>query len=96
MFMGSQVKRGSLFGRNILTWFEQIGHIAIHRALNAYLAPLGMAPSSVRTTADIVTSNLKTDRLKALVGFYEEYQGGLHLKPFLKELQATVRAGMLS
>ena len=38
-FMGSKLPNGS----KALTFFRQIGHIAIHRALNRFLKPLGMA-----------------------------------------------------
>ena len=92
MFMGSMVQRGSTFGRSLLTWFEQIGHIGIHRALNRYLQPLGMMASRTNPGRLIMSTFSKTDRLKALVQFYKEYEGGIHLQGFLAELQRTIKA----
>jgi hypothetical protein len=91
-FMGSLVKRGS----SILTPFLQIGHIQIHRALNRYLAPLGMAPSKLNRTVDIVRNFSKEERLRALVSFYRQYQSGAHYNAFIKEIRATLRAGLFS
>jgi hypothetical protein len=89
-FMGSLVPRGS----PILTFFRQIGHIAFHRALNRFLAPLGMAPSRANTGAQIIRNFSQTDRLKALVQFYKEYQGGAHFQGFMDELRQTIRLGL--
>lgn len=81
MFMGSMVKRGSLFGVNILTWFEQIGHIGIHRALNRHLASLGMARGNMSRVLYRATFS-KAQRLRALVRFYRQYQGGDIIRRF--------------
>ena len=92
MFMGSQVPRGS----SLQTPFQQIGHIAIHRALNRYLQPLGMMPSRANTSFDIVRNFSKEERLRALVNFYREYQGGTHYIGFIKEIRATIEAELFS
>ncbi len=96
LFMGSQVKRGSAFARQILTPARQIGHTGLHRALNRYLEPLGMAPSAMNTGRMIRATYSGTERLKALVGFYKSYQGGAHFQGFMDELTATLRAGLFS
>jgi hypothetical protein len=53
-----------------------------------------MAYSPTNPGRIIIASFNPTDRLKALVGFYKQYQGGIHLKGFLTELQATIKAGL--
>jgi hypothetical protein len=92
MFMGSQAPRGS----SLLTWFRQIGHISIHRAMNRFLQPLGMAHSRVNRTVDIVTNFSREERLRALVSFYRQYQGGAHYQGFIREVRAILRAGLFS
>ena len=90
VFMGSLVRRGS----SMLTPFLRIGHTAIHRALNRFLKPLGMAPSSANP-GWLIRLNFPrpAQRLAPLVEFYQQYQGGAHLQAFVTELLQTIRAG---
>ena len=88
-FMGSKLPNGS----KALTFFRQIGHIAIHRAMNRFLKPLGMAASKAKPGKEIIRAFSPTERLRALVQFYKEYQGGVHLPGFLEEVRTTIRSG---
>src|SRR5262249_20319192 len=89
-FLGSLVARGSA----VLTFFRQIGHIQIHRALNSYLKPLGMAPSRANPGWMIIDKFSRTERIKALMRFYKQYQGGAHYQAFMTELRQTIRLGL--
>ena len=90
VFIGSKVPRGDA----ILTPFLQIGHTTVHRAMNRFLAPLGMRPGAWYSGQVIRQSFSKSERLTALVDFYRSYQGGAHYQAFLTEMRYTLRNGL--
>ena len=87
------VKSGTALARAILTPLLKIDHRDLHRAMNAFLKPLGMAPSKGNSGRDIIKKFSNTIRWKALVQFYKQYEGGKHLKAFISELRTTFKEG---
>ena len=94
--MGSLVKSGSATGAKILgkVPLSKAAHARLHRALNAHLKPLGMLATRGRDTRVIVRAFTPHERLRALVQFYKNFDGGKHLPRFRDEVRLTWKAGL--
>jgi len=90
--LGSTVRYGS----SMLTWLNAAEHTAIHAAMREFLKPLGMMAKRGLSGYKICRMFSGAERIRAMVAFYRQHEGGKYFYAFINELKKTIKSGQFT